>query len=58
VFLGSQLLQTPIEVFRDTEIHSHDFMVPTRYLPLTGVHASLIGPNSDEQGRGAWKAKL
>ena len=52
VFLGSQLLQTPIEVFRDTEIHSHDFMVPNRYPPFIGVHASLIGPDSAEQGRG------
>src|SRR4029453_4553293 len=31
VFLGSQLLQPPIEVFRDTEIHSHGPMVPKRY---------------------------
>lgn len=31
VFLGGQLLQPPIEVFRDTEIHSHVTMVPKRY---------------------------
>jgi hypothetical protein len=31
VFLGSQLLQPPIEVFRDAEIHSHTLMVPERY---------------------------
>jgi hypothetical protein len=31
MFLGSQLLQPPIEVFRDTENHSHAFMVPKRY---------------------------
>jgi hypothetical protein len=31
VFLGSQLLQPPIEVFRDTEIHSHAFKVPKQY---------------------------
>jgi hypothetical protein len=39
VFLGSQLLQPPIKVFRDTEIHSHAFMVPNRYPTLNGVHA-------------------
>lgn len=33
VFLGSQLIQPPIEVFRDTEIHSHIIMVPKRYPP-------------------------
>ena len=56
MFLGSQLLQPPIEVFRDTEIHSHDFMVPKRYPPLVGLSASLIGPDSPEQG--VWKALL
>lgn len=38
MFLGSQLLQPPIEVLRDTEIHSHTFMVPKRYL------ASMLAP--------------
>ena len=56
MFLGSQLLQPPIEVFRDTEIHSHDFMVPKRYPPLVGLSASLIGTDSPQQG--AWKALL
>jgi hypothetical protein len=40
VFLGSQLLQPPIEVFRDTKIHSHAFMVPNRYPPLPGRAAN------------------
>ncbi len=51
VFLGSQLLQPPIEVFGDAEIHSHAFMVPNRYPPLPG-RAPLIRPDSPEQGRG------
>ena len=58
MFFGSQLLQPPIEVFRDTEIHSHAFMVPKRYLPLVGLHASQIGQDLSEQGRGVWKALL
>jgi hypothetical protein len=58
MFLGSQLLQPPIEVFRDTEIHSHAFMVPNRYPPLAGLHVSLIGPDSPEQGRGVLESSV
>jgi hypothetical protein len=53
VFLGSQLLQPPVEVFRDTEIRSHVTMVPKRYPPWTGLPAALIAPYAPEQGRGA-----
>lgn len=31
VFLGSQLLQPSIEIFRSREIHSHVLVVPKRY---------------------------
>ena len=31
VFLGGQLFQSSIEVFRDAQIHSHNIMVPKRY---------------------------
>lgn len=58
MFLSSQLLQPPIEVFRDTEIHSHAFMVPNRYPPFTGLHASLIGPDSPEQDRGVLESSV
>jgi len=40
VFLDSQLLQPPIEVLRNTKIHSHTVMVPNRYQPLTGLPAA------------------
>jgi hypothetical protein len=58
MFLGSQILQPPIEVFRDTEIHSNAFMVPKRYPPLVGLHASLIGPDAPEQVRGVLESSV
>lgn len=34
VFLSGQLFQSPIQVFRDTQIDSHGTTVPTRYLAV------------------------
>jgi hypothetical protein len=31
VFLGSELVQPPVQVFRNTQIHSHALMVPNQY---------------------------
>ncbi len=31
IFPGSQLLQPPLGLLRDTEIHNHRFTVPKRY---------------------------
>jgi hypothetical protein len=31
MFLGSQLVQTPIKIFGNTQIHSHPPMVPKQY---------------------------
>jgi hypothetical protein len=58
VFLGSQLLQPPVKVFRDTEIHCHATMVPKRYPPSTGLPAPLIEPDAPEQGRGALESSV
>ncbi len=31
VFLGRKLVQTPIQIFGDTQIHCHSTMVPNQY---------------------------
>ncbi|MGX1161315.1 hypothetical protein FBY31_0311 [Arthrobacter sp. SLBN-100] len=31
VFLGRELVQTTIQILGDTQIHSHDLMVPSQY---------------------------
>ena len=31
MFLGSQLIQAPVQVLRNTQIHSHALMVPNQY---------------------------
>ena len=31
MFLGSQQVQSPVQVFGDTQIHSHTAMVPNKY---------------------------
>jgi hypothetical protein len=36
VFLGRELVQTTIQILRDTQIHSHDFMVPKQYQISSG----------------------
>jgi hypothetical protein len=36
VFLGRELVQTTIQILGDTQIHSHNFMVPNQYQRSTG----------------------
>ena len=37
VFLRSELVQTTIQLFRNTQIHSHRPMVPNQYQALKGL---------------------
>lgn len=58
MFLCSQLLQTSVKVFRDTEIHSHAFMVPKRYPPLTRLHTRELDQTHPSSAVVCWKALL
>lgn len=44
MFLGSQLVQTPVQLFRNTQIHSHTHMVPNQY-QLWALRQVCVNPN-------------
>lgn len=37
VFLGSELVQAPVQVFGNAQIHSHNLMVPNQYHLIVAI---------------------
>ena len=51
VFLGRELVQTTIQILGDTQIHSHDFMVPNQYQASTRLKSLWLALADGDDGR-------
>lgn len=46
VFLGCKLVQTPVQIYGDTQIHRHSIMVPNQYQAAATGKVAATGAGS------------